>query len=227
MKYEIILLDADNTLFDYTKAEAAALEASFQYFNLNFCPENAEIYRRINESLWEQHNKGEIEVDELKIERFRRLFKALGVQRDAAEMGAYYLERLGDNAQLIDGALELCRALSTQCRLAIVTNGVSRTQRRRLDASPIKEFFEGIYISGEMGCQKPQKEYFDQVLIGMMISDKSRVLVVGDSLSSDIQGANNAGLAACWYNPEGLPLTGNARPDYVISKLSELLDIVQ
>ncbi len=227
MKYDIVLLDADNTLFDYKKAETAALEASFRFFNLDFCPENADEYRRINQSLWERHNRGEIGVDELKIERFRRLFEALGVRRDPVEVGSYYLERLGDNAQLLDGALELCSALSKQCRLAIVTNGVSRTQRRRLDASPIQKYFEKIFISGEMGCQKPQKEYFDLVLEEMKASDKSRVLVVGDSLSLDIQGANNAGLASCWYNPEELPLTGTARPDYIISRLSDLLDIVE
>ncbi len=151
--------------------------------------------------MWASFDRGEIDQEKLVVERFARFLEGEGRQGDPAEWNRAYLDRLAEGSVLLPGAEALCRALAERYDLALVTNGVPYVQRRRLEASPLAPLFgERVYISGELGCRKPERIYFEKVLDGLG-AEPWEALVIGDSLSSDIQGAANAGLDSIWYNP--------------------------
>lgn len=224
--YEYVLFDADNTLFDFDAAEHAALEATLAHYDLPGDDAVLGRYQAINAALWAAHERGEVSRDDLVVERFAVLLRELDTQLDAAALNTYYLARLGEDAGLLPGADALCQVLAPCCTLAIVTNGVGRVQRGRLARSPLKDLFSYLFISEELGCQKPEKGFFDQVFHSMGLTDLSRVILVGDSLSADIQGAANAGIPSIWYNPKGLPLRGDAVPTYIAPQFSSIRSIL-
>ncbi|RYL93460.1 noncanonical pyrimidine nucleotidase, YjjG family [Sporolactobacillus sp. THM7-4] len=225
-KYDYILFDADNTLFDYDKAEAAALEKTMKRFGY-FCDDTTRAtYRIVNQNLWNQFEAKDISIKDLQVERFSRLFTELGIEGDAAAFNLTYLKTLADSAHLIDGAEELCGVLSKYSRLVIVTNGISMTQHRRFDRSAIKDDFEALFVSEDIGFRKPQVEFFKYVFSALQIRNKNKVLIVGDSLTADIQGGENAGIATCWYNPGKKENHTGIDVDFEIGHLAELKEIV-
>lgn len=227
MKYDTIFLDADNTLFDFDRAEHEALKRAMTQRGYAFTPESEAVYLSINRGLWEAFDRGEAEQKWLVVERFRRLDAALGGSNDPEAFNRDYLTYLGEGAWLLPGALELCRELKTAgCRLAIATNGVARVQHARMDASPLAQYMDGLFISEELGAQKPQAEFFLPMLERMGVADKSRCLMVGDNLRSDILGGLNAGLATAWYNPHRKANTTDILPTFTVATYQELKDLI-
>lgn len=227
MKYDVILFDADDTLFDYGMAESHALFHAFAHFGLPTGAEDyAASYKEINHSLWKDFEQGRITSAALRVERFNRLFAAHGLALKPDEFSAAYLKFLGEGTFLIQGAIELCGALAG-CRLAIITNGIRDVQHSRIQGSPLSEVFEAVIVSEETGYQKPETGIFDYAFAKLDISDKSKVLIVGDSLTSDIQGGINYGIDTCWFNPLEKPGDPGIRPVYEIRSLNELLEIVR
>ncbi|APB76031.1 MULTISPECIES: YjjG family noncanonical pyrimidine nucleotidase [Paenibacillus] len=222
MKYEIILFDVDDTLFDFKKAESHALHNTFTQFGL---PQGATEYKasydEINGALWREAEEGHITSAQLRVERFKRLFTIHDLDFNPNAFSAAYLRYLGEGAFLMDGAVELCDMLS-DCRLAIITNGIKEVQTSRIQLSPLRDVFEQVIISEEVGCQKPQAGIFDYAFTKLAISDKSKVLMVGDSLTSDIQGGNQYGIDTCWFNPAGKTNASGIQPTYEIKSLMEL-----
>lgn len=226
-RYPVVLLDADNTLFDFDAAEDKALRAVLRSRGYSADQDTVDLYLDINTALWDAFNRGEVEQDFLLVERFRRLEQTLGGSHDPAAFNADYLAALASNHDLIPGALELCRRLSQLgCTLAIVTNGTAVAQRGRYSASPIREYVPHLFISQEIGARKPDAVFFDHVCRKLDISDRSRAVVVGDSLGSDILGGNRAGIDTIWYNPHGAPLTGPARPTCTVKDFDEIERII-
>lgn len=226
-RYDTVLLDADNTLFDFDAAERKALHAVLTA--RGYTPDQAtvETYLSINTALWDAFARGEVEQDFLLVERFRRFQQAVGGEHDSAAFNADYLAQLAANGDLIPGALELCRALSALgCTLAIVTNGATVAQRGRYAASPLKEYIPHLFISQELGVRKPDPLFFDHVCRDLGISDRGRTVVVGDSLASDILGGNRAGMDTIWYNPRRSPLTGQAKPTYRAEDFAQVEAII-
>ncbi|MGQ3480223.1 YjjG family noncanonical pyrimidine nucleotidase [Paenibacillus sp. TY11] len=222
MKYEIILFDVDDTLFDFKKAESHALHNTFTQFGLSQgATKYKASYDEINSALWREAEEGHITSAQLRVERFKRLFTLHGLDFNPDAFSAAYLRYLGEGAFLIDGAVELCNELS-DCRLAIITNGIKEVQTSRIQLSPLRHVFEQVIISEEVGCQKPQAGIFDYAFTMLAISDKSKVLMVGDSLTSDIQGGNKYGIDTCWFNPAGKTNTSGIQPTYEIKSLMEL-----
>ncbi|MDQ0495350.1 YjjG family noncanonical pyrimidine nucleotidase [Paenibacillus brasilensis] len=226
MKYEVILFDVDDTLFDFKKAERHALQNTFTQFGL---PEGATEYKasydEINSALWREAEEGHISPADLRVERFKRLFAVHELDFNPDAFSAAYLRYLGEGAFLIDGAVEICEKLSDR-RLAIITNGIKEVQTSRIQLSPLRSVFEQVIISEEVGCQKPQAAIFDYAFTKLAISDKSKVLMIGDSLTSDIQGGNNYGIDSCWFNPSGKTNTSEIQPTYEIKNLMELENII-
>jgi len=225
MKYDYILLDADGTLFDFDAAEANALKKSFYHFGISFQDNMLIKYHTINQMLWRKFEFDEITLKDLQRKRFEMLFDHIKVSFDTAEFHKYYAVQLADNAQLIDGAFEVCQQLCKKSKLAIVTNGISVTQNKRFYKSPLKELITAIFISEDIGYQKPQIEYFQFVFDALHINEKNKILIVGDSLSSDMQGGNNAKIDTCWYNPTSLKNETDIQIHYEISSLYDLLEI--
>lgn len=225
-RYEIVLLDADGTLLDFHAAEGAALRRCFERFGLPFDDAVRRRYGAVNQSLWQQFERGEISKEDIGKSRFQRVLDEFSIPFDGLRLEKAYREALGEEAPLMPGALELCRALSESCRLYIVTNGVAKTQYRRLRRSGLAPFLQGIFVSEEAGAQKPRREYFDYVFARIPGFVRERALLVGDSLTSDMRGGVNAGVDTCWYRPPGSENPLELRPDWEIESLAELVPIV-
>lgn len=222
MKYDVVLFDADGTLFDFERAETYALEAAFRDSGLAYKPSYLHDYSTVNREAWRQFERGEITNAELRVVRFERFCERAGVEEDPQRLSARYLSRLAETSFLIEGASEVVRELSGRCRLAIVTNGLTEVQRGRFGRSPISSHFEQIIISEEVGSQKPDPSIFAYTLERMGLRDKTTVLMVGDSLSSDIQGGVNFGIDTCWFNPSAQPLPAGGGPTHVVGDLAEV-----
>lgn len=227
MSYEWVLLDADGTIFDYDEAERYALEETLQDFDLAFDEETIAEYRRINGALWLDFEAGKVEADRLKVLRFERLLAAMSAGvADPARFSAVYLNHLGECAALIDGAAQVVDALHARARLALITNGLKEVQRSRLAKSQLEPYFEAVIISDEIGIAKPDPGIFDVAFSRMGDPDRSDVLIVGDSLTSDMRGGRNYGIDTCWFNPDQAPREPQIETRYEIESLCDLLNIV-
>ncbi|MGG1659989.1 YjjG family noncanonical pyrimidine nucleotidase [Brevibacillus sp. NRS-1366] len=226
MKYEIILFDVDDTLFDFKRTEEKALQKTFRAHEmLTGLEEYGSTYKEISKVLWRDLEEGRITLPELGVERFRRLFATVHLDINAEAFSRTYLENLGKEIHLMPGAVELCNSL-TDCRLVIITNGFSSVQTSRIAGSPLCHSFEELIISEEVGYKKPDREIFEHTFSKLQITDKANVLIVGDSLTSDIQGGNQFGIDTCWFNPDRKDNHTGIFPTYEIHELSELLTIV-
>lgn len=224
--YRFLLFDADGTLFDFDRCEEEALKAALGAFSCPAGPEAVQLYHEINAGLWEQFNKGEIDRGALLGRRFVLLCDKLSLPADPDALNREYMNQLSHRAYLLDGAEAVLRTLAVRYRLFIITNGATFTQRGRFAASSITPLFEKIFISEEMGVQKPQKAFFDAVAKDISGFSPDKALVIGDSPSSDIAGAMAAGIDSCWYNPGGTALPGGLSCRYTVDRLSALLSFL-
>ena len=225
--YKTLLFDIDDTLLDFGASEQAALNRLFeeQGFPLTF--EVEKQYRAINQGLWKAFEEGKINRDEVINTRFSRLFHEYGKVVDGALLGGSYSSFLAEGHELVEGALELITSLKSKFDLYIVTNGVSKTQDKRLRASGLHPLFKDIFVSEDTGYQKPMKEFFDYVFDRIPDVDPTQTLIIGDSLSADIRGGYLAGIDTCWFNPKMKTNETGIVPTYEIQKLEELHEIVR
>ena len=226
MPYPYLLFDADNTLFDFDQAERNAHLLLCRAHGLAFSEEGYQLYHKCNADLWRDFDRGLCTKEYLLVERFRRYLAITGEQADPEALNRDHLRALGEGAMLLPGAEELCRVLSRDHRLYLLTNAVASVQKTRFANSAIAPYFQGVFISEEVGVGKPDPAYFEYVFRAVPGLARDNALVIGDSLTSDIQGANNAGLPCCWFNPKGQPRPQGLRIDYEIRTLEELYAIV-
>lgn len=224
-KYKYILFDADNTLYDFDLAEHDALSATMGSFGVSLSEVEHAVYHDINDNLWKMLERGETTRDELKTRRFKEFSDYLGrsVTATPEDMAKEYVNNLAKQCQLIPGAEQLCRDLHGKYRLSLVTNGLTYVQRSRISLSPISQYFDDVFISEEMGVAKPDVTFFEKVRDAIGDGDVSAYLVIGDSLSSDIQGAVNFGCDSIWINRHG---NSDLRPTYTVTELSEIYNII-
>ena len=227
MKYEVILFDADDTIYDYSLAEAHVLKSVFLEHQIELMQSHVEQYRLVNQQLWNDYEKGKVTLDFLRHERFRRLFAEIRVDLNAGYFSERYVKYLGEGSFLIEGSEVLIQQLlSCGHRTAIITNGIKQTQHSRIGRSSLANSFEHIIVSEETGYSKPHTGIFDYAFNKLNITDKSKVLMVGDSLTSDIQGGINYGIDTCWFNPKNKTNESALNPTYEIQRLEELLRII-
>ena len=227
MNYRYLLFDADDTLFDFSQADARAFSVMCRLHDVPNTPENRKLYHAINAELWGAFDRREVFKDFVTLERYVRFFRSLGLDRDPAQANRDYLDALGSKVFPLPHAEEVCRTLFERGhQLYIVTNAVASVQRRRLQSSIFAEWFTDAFISEEAGASKPDAAYYDYVRRQVPGITEVNTLVIGDSLVTDILGANNAGLPCCWFNPNGKPRREGLRIDYEITDLRELLSIV-
>jgi 2-haloacid dehalogenase len=221
--YKSIFFDADDTLFDYPKAERSALRACLCEFGLRIdLGTFLDAYRRHNRDVWQAFERGETDQARLRVERFRRLAQELELAAlPVDKVSAFYLEALSGQPMLLPGALATVRALARTHPLALITNGIALVQRRRFAASPITAFFQAVVISEEVGIAKPDPRIFAPALLAIGV-DASDVLYVGDSVTSDMAAARNAGMDFCWLNPTASPVPTGHAARYVIADIKEL-----
>ncbi len=223
-----LLWDVDGTLLDFRAAESAAIRALFAETGLGTCTDGMlSVYSGINKSCWEKLERGEISRDRMLEERFRLFFSKYGLPVEkAADFNRRYQIRLGDTIVYLDDSIEIIRSLRGRIKQYAVSNGTTAAQRRKLERSGLGVLMDGIFLSEELGVEKPAAEFFDKVLKAAGEPDRREVMIVGDSLTSDIKGGTDAGLVTCWYDPEGKPTPEGTEPDHIISDLHEVYDIL-
>jgi 2-haloacid dehalogenase len=224
LKYTWLLFDADDTLFDFPRAEANALRWTLEQSGLPFQPAYFEIYSRFNQQVWKEFERGELTALELRTKRFRLFFHEVGLAGDPETVSPLYLRNLALGSDLLPGAEEIIRAVQGRYHLALVTNGLKDVQRPRLERSVLRDSFERVFISEEVGAAKPSPAYFEAVFAGIGQPPKNSVLLIGDSLSSDMRGGVEYGIDTCWYNPAGK--TTELAVTYQIGQLPELLTLL-
>ena len=227
-KYTTLLFDADMTLFDFEGAEKAAFGIAMASCGIEYNNGDFERYRTINSRLWGRYGLGEITKEYLQANRFSMFFETFPIspKADGKAANAVFVDALADCSELFDGAIELCRKLSEKYELYIVTNGVSHTQKKRFYASPICQYFKDIFVSEDAGAPKPMREYFDYVFSHIGEEKRDGSVIIGDSLSSDIKGGNNAGIDTVWYNPRENENTTDIIPTKTVKSYRELLELL-
>lgn len=227
-RFDTILWDVDQTLLDFKKSEIYAIRYCFEVFGLEANEEIVERYSVINDRFWKRIEKGEITKKEALVGRFRTLFQEIGVDSVNAEaFQKEYAKDLESVYYFQDNSYELVKSLKGIYRQYLVTNGIILTQSKKLNLSGLDKLVEGIFISEQMGTPKPQKEYFDKCFARIPNFRREKTIIVGDSLTSDMLGGNRAGIATCWYNPQGLENHLGVGIDYEIKDLNEIWRILE
>jgi 2-haloacid dehalogenase len=224
--YPWLFFDADGTLFDYNRAEATAFRKAFELLKFQFEEQYLDVYQKINRDLWQALERHEITPTVLRVRRFEQLLEALQLSGSADDLNLAYVEQLGLCTDLMNGAYEVLQTLHGRCRIAIVTNGLEAVQCSRLKRSVIQPFITELIISEEVEAAKPHPAFFDAAFARTGNPPKSDVLIIGDSLTSDMQGGVDYGIDTCWYNPVGEDRPQRLLITYEIRHLRELLEIV-
>lgn len=220
--YRFLFLDLDDTILDFHKAEAIAIAKTFQKSGLPDTPEMISHYSRVNRRQWELLNAGKITREEVLTSRFEILFQECGIQADVTKVLADYEHFLSIGHYFLPGAEEILQYLAPKYKLYIASNGTAPVQDGRLKSAGILPLFQDVFISQRLGANKPSREFFDLAAARIPDFRREEALMIGDSLTSDIQGGVNAGIDTCWYNPKGLPVPDSPKPTYVIHELTEL-----
>jgi len=226
MRYDTLLFDADETLLDFLRSEKEAITETLAKFNIEPTEKTVALYSSINKGLWKALERKEITRAAIHTKRFEMLCESLEVKYDDT-MPMTYINTIAAKGYLLPGALEVCEKLSKNHRMYIITNGTKAIQKGRFACSNLTRFFEKVYISEDIGFNKPSKEYFDAVINDIPDFCVEKTLVIGDSLTSDIAGGIGAGIDVCWYNPNGAQAPTDMNINYVISSLEELYDITK
>ncbi len=224
---EYLFLDLDDTILDFQKAEYFALRKTLAFYGIVPTDAVCDLYHAINKAHWEMLERKEITRDQVQFGRFHKLFEALGRDADAAQVNATYMQNLGTGHYFLPGAEEAVAALSSKYKLYLASNGTASVQAGRLKSANISRYFADIFISEDMGANKPAQEYFDACFARIPGFARERAMIVGDSLTSDILGGIRAGIATCWVNPSHQPGREDIHPDYEIESLAQLDDLLK
>jgi len=225
-RYQWLIFDADGTLFDFHQGETTALQLTALKHGFEYSSHLHDVYKEISAELWGQFELGEITLQHLRVTRFDRLFSELEIDVEPESFNLDFMEDLGKQTQLLPGAEIVVRDLSSRFRLLLATNGIAVVQRPRFAHSSIRKYFEDIVISDEIGVAKPQTGFMEEAFSRMGRPPRSEVLMIGDSLSSDIAGGVNFGIDTCWFNPDGMALDGGPKPTFTIADLTEINGVV-
>ncbi|MEM7575682.1 MAG: YjjG family noncanonical pyrimidine nucleotidase [Bacteroidota bacterium] len=224
--YQWLLFDADNTLWDFSAAEAASLQATLRQTDLEWSDQLLGIYREINHEAWSEYERGLFDSQKLRVVRFERLLERFRVAGDPEELSALYRAGLAASDHLMKGARTTLEQLGKHYRLGLVTNGLKEVQRPRLINTGMQDTFEAITISDEIGIAKPEAGFFDHTFAQMGRPDPAEVLVIGDNAIADIGGAKAYGCAAAWIQLPGNTKQPPLPPDYVIGGVADLVKLL-
>ena len=223
MKYRFLLFDADNTLFDFSASEKYAFSKTLAEQGVPETPEMLPTYSRDNVLCWEEFERGEITKEELLVKRFAIFAEKFCPGKDPAVLNELYTEHLSEVGVLLPGALDMVKRLKEEgARVYIVTNGLEKVQRGRFSGSELMEYIDGVFISERIGANKPDVLFFERAAAQIPGFDKRYAVVIGDSPTGDVRGANNFGVPCVWYNPEGRKAPEGLKIDKTVSNFDEM-----
>ena len=227
-KYKYLLWNVDGTILNFELAERAAIRSLFDRFKLGDCSDEMLMcYSQINKKYWQLMESGKIKKDKMLVERFVEFFSYKGINADiAAEFNKEYQIALCDTIVFNDDAIDIIKHQKKTCKIIIVTNGTEVVQEKKLERSGLNDIVDNVFISELVGFEKPNIKFFEKVILEVGIKDLKETLIIGDSLTSDIQGGHNIGIDTCWYNPKDEENTTLLSPTYTIRNLHELANII-
>ena len=220
--FEYLFLDLDDTILDFQKAEHIALSKTLKNFGLEPTETVLKRYNLINKAHWEALERKELTREQVLVGRFQTLFEEMGITVEPVSVARAYEDNLSIGHYFLPGAEEAVERLSKKYKLYLASNGTAKVQAGRLKSANISRFFEEVFVSQELGANKPSPEYFEKCFARIPGFDKTKAIIVGDSLTSDILGGQNAGIATCWVNPHHKQGREDIRVDYEIEALSQL-----
>lgn len=227
-RFSTVFLDADGTLFDFDKAQQSALKRVLNQYNYPWNQKINQMFAEENEKLWHLYEQNLITKDELCKQRFQRFFKHIGIRdvNNTEEINETYIAYMAQRGELIEGAYTLCQILCKFVDVYITTNGMNNAKEGMLQKSGLGPFIKEMFVSDVVGYQKPAVQYFDYIFKKQGITDKSKVIILGDSLTADMQGGRNAGISTCLFDPENQMQFPQPLCDYKITTLSQFLKVV-
>ena len=227
-KITTILWDVDNTLLDFDYSMRNSLKQCFQTVGVTNTEEMIDRYAQINDMYWKRLERGEVTKAQLLVGRFQDLLTEFHLEHiDYIKFKEEFQANLGTIYSYLDDSLTICKSLQTKYKQYVVTNGVAKTQQSKLGLSGFKDVMKGLFISDEIGFNKPDKRFFAYCLEHIEEKDKDKILIVGDSLTSDIKGGNSVGIKTCWYNPQQKPLEEGYLVDGEISDLHDIYEVLE
>jgi YjjG family noncanonical pyrimidine nucleotidase len=226
-RYKYILIDLDDTLIDFTAAQRASFFATSKFFGLEASEESFATFKSINSELWIAYEKSELSKAEVFSIRWRRYFQLFGKSLSPTDVNQYFLNHLGEHPLLFEGALDFCRKLSRDCKLAVVTNGDSVTQRMKIDNSGLGPYICALTVSDEVGAAKPDSRIFVEAFKALGVTVKAEALMVGDNIHADVVGAMNFGIDVCWFNPSGVAIPEGIAIPFAASTYDEILNWIK
>lgn len=222
-----ILLDLDNTILDFSRAERIAAAKALEAMGIQPTEAMLKRYHEINEEQWRLFELGELMREQVKVRRYALLFEEMEIDKCPGETAKVYERLLGIGHYFMEGAVELLEVLSREYRLYLATNGTSAVQKSRIKSADIAKYFRGIYISEDVGYNKPDLRYFKACFGDIPDFCSEETVMIGDSLTSDMRGGINAGIKTIWFNPSGKKRDGDIAPDYEIRSLGEIPALVK
>jgi len=225
--FEFLFLDLDDTILDFQKAEHIALSKTLEGFGLNPTEEVLKRYNQINRAHWEALERKELTREQVLLGRLQMLFSEMGITVEAEKVARSYEHNLSIGHWFLPGAEEAVKSLSKKYKLYLASNGTAKVQAGRLASAKIAPYFREVFVSQEIGANKPSPDYFNRCFARIPDFDKSKAIIVGDSLTSDILGGQNAGIATCWVNPHHKERRPDIRVDYEIEALSQLESLLE
>ena len=225
--FEFLFLDLDDTILDFQKAEHIALSKTLRSFGLEPTETVLKRYNLINKAHWEALERKELTREQVLVGRFQVLFEEMGITAEPVQIARAYEDNLSIGHYFLPGAEEAVKALSKKYKLYLASNGTAKVQAGRLKSADISKYFAEVFVSQELGANKPSLEYFEKCFARIPDFDKSKAIIVGDSLTSDILGGQNAGIATCWVNPHHKQDRADIRVDYEIEALSQLEELLE
>ncbi|WP_105901152.1 pyrimidine 5'-nucleotidase [Vibrio gangliei] len=223
MKYEWIFFDADETLFHFDAFKG--MQLMFERKGVTFTEQDFSEYQAVNKPLWVDYQNGDITAEQLKHIRFEGWANKLGTT--PSELNTAFLEAMADICAVLPGAKELMESIAGKAKVGIITNGFTDLQEIRLARTGMNKYVEQVIISEQVGTAKPDQIIFEHALNRAGNPCKSKVLMVGDNLHSDILGGINFGIETCWLNSHGAQATDGINPHYTVSSLGELQAILE
>lgn len=225
MKYDLMIFDADGTLFDFKHSEWNAFKSTLQQFKISQkLPELHRAYEKINQQIWLDFQEGKISAKKLRTERFRLFFQQENLDLEESDVSIIYLQKLGEEKKLLSDAEEIVKYFHRKVKMILATNGLSDVQNNRIRKSRIFRYFDALFISEEIGKPKPHNYFFQTML--KKFPQAKKPIMIGDNLVSDIKGGNDFGIDTCWYNPTAKENSTNIFPTFEIRKLKELKKII-